>query len=52
VLFIEGDPDRPLIAAAVHNAVVPNHIRAGNSLHNKIQTQSGLCFTLKDLPTP
>jgi type VI secretion system secreted protein VgrG len=52
VLFIEGDPDRPLIAAAVHNAAVPNHIRAGNSLHNKIQTQSGLCFTLKDLPTP
>jgi type VI secretion system secreted protein VgrG len=49
VLFIEGDPDRPLIAAAVHNAAVPNHIRGGNSLHSKIQTQSGLCVTMKDL---
>jgi type VI secretion system secreted protein VgrG len=48
VLFVDGDPDRPLIAAAVHNGIVPHTVTSGNNLSSKIQTQSGICVTMKD----
>ncbi|MEZ4296621.1 MAG: type VI secretion system tip protein TssI/VgrG [Polyangiaceae bacterium] len=46
--FIDGDPDRPIIVAAVPNATTPSPVTATNSLKNQIRTASGVILEIKD----
>ena len=46
--FVEGDPDRPVILAAVPNATTPSPVTATNSLRNQIRTASGVVLEIKD----
>jgi len=48
VLFIDGDPDRPVIAAAVPNAITTSPSTQSNSLQSVMRTQSGITLTFKD----
>jgi len=48
VLFIDGDPDRPVIAAAAPNAVTASPSTQANSLQSVMRTRSGIALTFKD----
>lgn len=45
---IEGDPDRPVIAAAVPNHETPSPVVARNALQSIITTRSGIRMTFDD----
>ncbi|MBF0529308.1 MAG: type VI secretion system tip protein VgrG, partial [Deltaproteobacteria bacterium] len=47
--FIDGDPDRPVIAGAVPNPVTPNVVTATNQTKNIIQTAGGNLYKTEDL---
>ena len=46
--FVNGDPDRPIVVGAVHNARTPNHVDTNNALQSVIETVSGVKMTFKD----
>ncbi len=46
--FIQGDPDRPIVLGAVHNARTPAHVVTVNELRSVIETVSGVKMTFKD----
>jgi type VI secretion system secreted protein VgrG len=46
--FLGGDPDRPVIAGVVHNAVTPSAVTAANHTTNVIQTGGRNRFELED----
>jgi type VI secretion system secreted protein VgrG len=46
--FIEGDPDRPIIAGAIPNALTVSPVTQVNAQMNRIETESGIRITLKD----
>jgi type VI secretion system secreted protein VgrG len=48
-LFLGGDPDRPVIAGAIPNAVTPSPVTSGNHTRNVIQTGGRNRFELEDL---
>jgi type VI secretion system secreted protein VgrG len=48
VLFVDGDPDRPIIAAAVPNAITTSPSTQANSLQSVMRTRSGIALTFKD----
>jgi type VI secretion system secreted protein VgrG len=48
VTFVDGDPDRPIIAGAVPNPVTPSPVTARNPVMNRIMTQSGVLLQIKD----
>ena len=48
VLFIDGDPDRPIIAAAVPNPVTVSPSTQANALESVMRTRSGITVTFKD----
>jgi type VI secretion system secreted protein VgrG len=48
VAFIEGDPDRPIIAGAMHNGLNKHVVTSKNPKVNHIQTRSGIRFSMKD----
>ncbi|MFT3772021.1 MAG: type VI secretion system tip protein TssI/VgrG [Minicystis sp.] len=49
VAFVEGDPDRPIIAGAVPNPVTPTTVAQGNSIMNRIETASGVYLEIRDI---
>ncbi len=48
-LYLGGDPDRPVIAGAIPNAVTPSPVTSGNHTKNVIQTGGRNRFELEDL---
>jgi type VI secretion system secreted protein VgrG len=48
IAFIEGDPDRPVIAGAVHNGLDPHVVTSRNPKIHHVQTLSGVQFSMKD----
>ncbi len=48
IVFIDGDPDRPIIVGAVPNPVTPTPVDAGVSTKNRIRTESGVLFEIED----
>jgi type VI secretion system secreted protein VgrG len=48
VAFIEGDPDRPVIAGAVHNGLNAHVVTSRNPKLHHIQTLSGIHVSMKD----
>ena len=48
VLFVDGDPDRPIIAAAVPNAITTSPSTQANALQSVMRTRSGIALTFKD----
>ena len=48
VLFVNGDPDRPIIAGAVPNPLNPSPVVAADATINRIRTQSGIVIELHD----
>lgn len=48
ITFIDGDPDRPLIVAAVPNPVTPTPVDVGVSTKNRLKTESGVLFEIED----
>ena len=48
VVFVEGDPDRPIIAGAVPNPLTPSPVTSAESTVNRIRTQSGIVIELHD----
>jgi type VI secretion system secreted protein VgrG len=49
IIFLGGDPDRPIIAGAVPNALTPSPVTASNHTRNKIITGSQNVIELEDL---
>jgi type VI secretion system secreted protein VgrG len=48
VVFQEGDPDRPLIAGAVPNALTQSPVMDRNATTNHLQTESGIRIRMRD----
>ncbi len=48
VAFIDGDPDRPVIVGAVHNAIAPNLVNNREPTRNRIRTASGVIIEIND----
>ena len=48
VVFVNGDPDRPIIAGAVPNPLNPSPVVAVDATVNRIKTQSGIVIELHD----
>jgi type VI secretion system secreted protein VgrG len=46
--FIDGDPDRPIIAAAVPNPITPSPITSSNSTQSRITTAGGNKLHMED----
>lgn len=48
--FVNGDPDRPIVVGALHNARTPSHVTTKNALENVVQTASGVRMVFRDGP--
>ncbi|MBW2524039.1 MAG: type VI secretion system tip protein VgrG [Deltaproteobacteria bacterium] len=48
IVFVDGDPDRPLIVGAVPNPVTPTPVVAASSTKNRIKTESGILLEIED----
>jgi type VI secretion system secreted protein VgrG len=48
IIFIDGDPDRPLILGAVPNPVTPSPVQSANAKESRIQTASGIRLRMID----
>jgi type VI secretion system secreted protein VgrG len=48
LIFIDGDPDRPLIVGSVPNPITPSPVVQRNSVINRIKTASGVLIEMKD----
>jgi type VI secretion system secreted protein VgrG len=48
LIFVDGDPDRPLIAGSVPNPITPSPVVETNSVMNRIKTVSGVVLEIKD----
>ena len=48
VVFVEGDPDRPVISGAVPNPLNPSPVTASDATVNRIRTQSGISIEMHD----
>ncbi|MBV5318526.1 MAG: type VI secretion system tip protein VgrG [Desulfobulbaceae bacterium] len=46
--FIDGDPDRPIIAAAVPNPITPSPINSANATQSRITTAGGNKLHIED----
>ncbi len=47
-LFLGGDPDRPVIAGAIPNALTPNPVTSANNTKNVLQTRARNRFEMED----
>jgi type VI secretion system secreted protein VgrG len=47
--FVDGDPDRPIIAAAVSNLLTPSQVTAQNATQSRITTAGGNLLHFEDL---
>jgi type VI secretion system secreted protein VgrG len=48
VSFVDGDPDRPIIAGAVPNPVTTSPVTRRDATYNRLKTQSGAMIEIKD----
>jgi type VI secretion system secreted protein VgrG len=48
VAFVEGDPDRPMIAGAVPNPLTWSPARDRNAKVHHLQTMSGISIKMRD----
>lgn len=48
VAFVNGDPDRPVILGALHNASVPAPVRDQNAKFSVVRTESGITMKMRD----
>jgi type VI secretion system secreted protein VgrG len=48
VAFIDGDPDRPIIAGAVPNLLTKSPVTSKDPLMHRIETESGIYIRMKD----
>ena len=48
MVFVDGDPDRPIIIAAVHHPVTPNPVARQEQTKNRLKTESGVLFEIED----
>lgn len=48
LIFVDGDPDRPLIVGSVPNPITPSPVVDVNSVMNRIKTVSGVILEIKD----
>ena len=48
IVFVNGDPDRPIIVNAAPNAITPSPVDARVNTLNRIKTESGILFELGD----
>jgi len=48
VYFVDGDPDRPIIAGAVPNPVTQSPVTGREAVMNRIKTESGIMLQIKD----
>lgn len=46
--FIDGDPDRPIIVGAVHNAATPSPVDIKNNTLNRLKSASGVIIEYGD----
>lgn len=52
IVFMDGDPDRPLIVGSVPNPVTPSPVVEEVNLMNRIETASGLIIEMRDAVPP
>jgi type VI secretion system secreted protein VgrG len=50
ISFVDGDPDRPVIAGAVPNPLTASPVNRQNAMMHTIQTASGVSILMKDTP--
>jgi type VI secretion system secreted protein VgrG len=48
IIFVDGDPDRPLIVGSVHNPVTPSPVVEKSELFHRIKTAAGVLIEMKD----
>jgi type VI secretion system secreted protein VgrG len=48
IVFVDGDPDRPLIHGAIPNPETSTPVQRQNSVESRVQTASGLQIIMKD----
>jgi type VI secretion system secreted protein VgrG len=48
VVFVDGDPDRPLIVGSVHNPVTPNPVTDTDPHKHQVKTASGILVEMRD----
>ncbi|MEZ4309144.1 MAG: type VI secretion system tip protein TssI/VgrG [Polyangiaceae bacterium] len=48
LIFIDGDPDRPIIIASVPNHITPSPVTSANASMHRIRTASGILIELDD----
>lgn len=48
LVFIDGDPDRPIVVGSVPNPMTPSPVTKTNSTKNQIKTRSGITFEIDD----
>jgi type VI secretion system secreted protein VgrG len=48
VVFVDGDPDRPLIQGAVPNPLTSSPVKRANAVQSRIQTSTGTAIIMKD----
>lgn len=49
LVFVNGDPDRPLIAGGVPNPETPSPVARSSALMNRLKTASGVIIEMKDI---
>ena len=52
LVFMDGDPDRPMILGAVPNPITPSPVAQEVNLMNRIETASGLLIEMRDAVPP
>lgn len=48
IVFVDGDPDRPLIVGSVHNPITPSPVVEKSELYHRIKTAAGVLIEMKD----
>ena len=48
IIFVDGDPDRPLIVGSVHNPITPSPVVEKSELYHRIKTAAGVLIEMKD----
>ncbi|WP_233561966.1 type VI secretion system Vgr family protein [Sorangium cellulosum] len=50
IVFIDGDPDRPMIVGSTPNPITPSPVTREVSLMHRIETSTGILIEMRDCP--
>ncbi|KYF77588.1 hypothetical protein BE11_11140 [Sorangium cellulosum] len=50
MIFLDGDPDRPMIVGSVPNPITPSPVTREVSLMHRIETSTGILIEMRDCP--